>query len=114
MQNLQTIIESAWENRELLKDSATQEAINTIIEELDKGRLRVAQPTDNGWQVNDWVKKAVIMYFPIRQMETIEVGPMEFHDKMKLKTGYDKLGDDKVGQLIDIGTGTAADESGRR
>lgn len=92
MQNLQTIIESAWENRELLKESATQEAINTIIEELDKGRLRVAQPTDNGWQVNDWVKKAVIMYFPIRQMETIEVGPMEFHDKMKLKTGYAQLG----------------------
>lgn len=92
MQNLQHIIENAWENRELLKDAATQEAINAVIEELDKGRLRTAQPTDNGWQVNDWVKKAVILYFPIRQMETIEVGPFEFHDKMKLKTGYADLG----------------------
>jgi 2,3,4,5-tetrahydropyridine-2-carboxylate N-succinyltransferase len=92
MQNLQHIIENAWENRELLKDAATQEAINAVIEELDKGRLRTAQPTENGWQVNDWVKKAVIMYFPIRQMETIEVGPFEFHDKMKLKTGYADLG----------------------
>lgn len=92
MQHLQNTIEAAWQNRELLKDNATQEAINTVIEELDKGRLRVAQPTGNGWQVNDWVKKAVILYFPIRKMETIEVGPLEFHDKMRLKTGYAQLG----------------------
>lgn len=92
MQHLQNTIEAAWQNRELLKDNATQEAINTVIEELDKGRLRVAEPTGNGWQVNDWVKKAVILYFPIRKMETIEVGPLEFHDKMRLKTGYAQLG----------------------
>ncbi|MDN5210698.1 2,3,4,5-tetrahydropyridine-2,6-dicarboxylate N-succinyltransferase [Fulvivirgaceae bacterium BMA12] len=89
---LKNIIEAAWENRELLKESSTQQAIETIIEDLDKGRLRVAEPVDQGWQVNEWIKKAVILYFPIRQMELIEVGPFEFHDKMKLKTGYKELG----------------------
>ena len=85
-------IETAWENRELLKEKATQDAIRDVIEQLDKGSLRVAEPTDDHWQVNDWVKKAVIMYFPIQQMETIEIGPLEFHDKMKLKHGYAALG----------------------
>lgn len=89
----QEIIEKAWENRELLKDSKVQEAINGIIERLDKGTLRVAEPqSDGGWKVNDWVKKAVILYFPIRKMETIELGPLEFHDKMRLKNGYAGLG----------------------
>lgn len=92
MENLKNTIEQAWENRDLLQDKATQQAIETVIEELDKGRLRVAEPTANGWQVNDWVKKAVILYFPIRQMETIAVGIFEFHDKMRLKTGYKELG----------------------
>lgn len=92
MQNLKNIVNAAWDNRELLKETETQNAINAVIEEVDKGRLRTAEPTENGWQVNDWVKKAVILYFPIRQMETIEVGPFEFHDKMKLKTGYAELG----------------------
>ena len=86
------IIETAWENRELLKEKATQGCIQNIIEEIDKGRLRTAEPTIDGWQVNDWVKKAVILYFPIQQMETIEIGPLEFHDKMKLKSGYADLG----------------------
>jgi 2,3,4,5-tetrahydropyridine-2-carboxylate N-succinyltransferase len=86
------IIEDAWKNRELLKDSITIDCINSIIEEIDKGRLRTAKTTEKGWIVNDWVKKAVILYFPIRKMETIEMGPLEFHDKMKLKTGYAKLG----------------------
>jgi 2,3,4,5-tetrahydropyridine-2,6-dicarboxylate N-succinyltransferase len=86
------IIESAWENRSLLATEATQNAINEVIELLDKGKLRVAEPTTNGWQVNDWVKKAVILYFPIRKMETIEVGPFEFHDKMALKKNYAELG----------------------
>ena len=86
------IIEAAWEDKGLLHQAETKEAINHVIEELDKGRLRVAEPTEDGWQVNDWVKKAVILYFPIRQMETIEVGPFEFHDKMKLKSGYKQLG----------------------
>ncbi len=92
MSNVQQVIEQAWENRELLKDSDTINTINFVIEELDMGRLRVAEPTAEGWQVNDWVKKAVIMYFPIRQMETLEVGIFEFHDKMRLKTGYKDLG----------------------
>ncbi|MCF8254308.1 MAG: 2,3,4,5-tetrahydropyridine-2,6-dicarboxylate N-succinyltransferase [Bacteroidia bacterium] len=86
------IIESAWEDRSLLATEATQNAINEVIELLDKGKLRVAEPTANGWQVNDWVKKAVILYFPIRKMETIEVGPFEFHDKMALKKNYAELG----------------------
>jgi 2,3,4,5-tetrahydropyridine-2-carboxylate N-succinyltransferase len=89
---MRDIIEAAWENRELLKEASTQEAINAVIEELDKGRLRVAEPVGNDWQVNEWVKKAVVMYFPIRKMETIEVGPFEFHDKMRLKTNYKELG----------------------
>lgn len=89
---MKTIIEQAWENRELLREKSTQDAINAVIEELDKGRLRVAEPTASGWQVNEWVKKAVVMYFPIRQMETIEVGPFEFHDKMALKRNYKELG----------------------
>jgi 2,3,4,5-tetrahydropyridine-2-carboxylate N-succinyltransferase len=90
---LKTIIESAWDNRELLKEEATQKAIRAIIAELDLGQLRVAEPSEDGnWKVNDWIKKAVILYFPIQKMETIEVGPFEFHDKMALKTNYAKQG----------------------
>ena len=90
---MQSIIESAWENRDLLKESATIKAIETVIEQLDKGLIRVAEPTSDGsWIVNEWVKKAVILYFPIRTMETIEVGPFEFHDKMALKGNYKELG----------------------
>lgn len=90
---MREIIEATWDNRELLKTAESIKAIETVIEEIDKGRLRVAEPIANGeWQVNEWVKKAVVMYFPIRQMETIEVGPFEFHDKMALKTGYKELG----------------------
>ena len=90
---MQSIIESAWENRDLLKESATIKALETVIEQLDKGLLRVAEPkSDGSWIVNEWVKKAVILYFPIRTMETIEVGPFEFHDKMALKRNYKELG----------------------
>jgi 2,3,4,5-tetrahydropyridine-2,6-dicarboxylate N-succinyltransferase len=89
MENLKHIIESAWDDRELLKSEETQEAIRAVIELLDKGKLRTAAPnTEGSWTVNDWVKKAVILYFPIQKMETIEVGPFEFHDKMKLKKDY--------------------------
>jgi 2,3,4,5-tetrahydropyridine-2-carboxylate N-succinyltransferase len=90
---MRSIIEAAWENRELLSQTETINAINTVIEDIDKGLLRVAEPSENGeWTVNEWVKKAVILYFPIRKMETIEVGPFEFHDKMALKTNYKELG----------------------
>ena len=85
-------INNAWENRDLLKDNHIQQTIREIIEEVDKGRLRVAEKLNNSWQVNDWVKKAIILYFPIQKMETIEVGPLEFHDKMKLKSNYKELG----------------------
>ncbi|MBN3581984.1 2,3,4,5-tetrahydropyridine-2,6-dicarboxylate N-succinyltransferase [Algoriphagus aestuarii] len=90
---LKTLIENAWENRELLKEKETQLAIKTVIDDLDTGQLRVAEPLEDGsWKVNDWVKKAVILYFPIQKMQTIEVGPFEFHDKMALKTNYAKQG----------------------
>ena len=91
--NMREIIEKAWDNRDLLSDSATIDAINEVIAKIDAGELRVAEPkSDGGWQVNEWVKKAVVMYFPIRKMETIEVGPFEFHDKMALKTNYKEKG----------------------
>ncbi len=90
---MRSIIEAAWEDRDLLQKPETIQAIETVIEDIDKGLLRVAEPNEDGsWQVNEWVKKAVVMYFPIRKMETIEVGPFEFHDKMKLKTNYKELG----------------------
>jgi 2,3,4,5-tetrahydropyridine-2,6-dicarboxylate N-succinyltransferase len=89
---LRSIIEKAWDDRSLLQDSATQTAIRSVVEKLDKGELRVAQPVADGWQVNEWIKKAVILYFPIQQMETIEVGPFEFHDKIALKKNYKALG----------------------
>jgi len=92
MDNLKSLIENAWENRALLEETTTKEAVRTIIDLLDKGELRVAEPTTKGWQVNEWVKKAVVMYFPIQTMETIEVGPFEFHDKIPLKTGYAEKG----------------------
>lgn len=90
--SIQKIIENAWDNRELLKEKETVEAVEHIVAELDKGVLRVASPGDNGWTVNEWVKKAVILYFPLQQMETINVGPFEFHDKIKLKSGYKEKG----------------------
>ena len=85
-------INSAWEERSLLNKEITQTTIREIIEEVDKGRLRVAELDNDNWKVNDWVKKAIILYFPIQKMETIEVGPLEFHDKMKLKSNYKQLG----------------------
>lgn len=90
---MQAIVEAAWQNRELLKDKSTVSAINEVIEKLDQGLIRVAEPTGEGtWKVNDWVKKAVILYFPTRKMTTMEVGPFEFHDKMALKQNYAQLG----------------------
>ena len=89
---LQETIENIWENRDLLQQAESQKSIREVIRLLDMGELRVAEPTDNGWQVNEWVKKAVVMYFPIQHMETIEVGPFEFHDKMPLKRNYAEKG----------------------
>jgi 2,3,4,5-tetrahydropyridine-2-carboxylate N-succinyltransferase len=89
---LREIIEKAWDDRSLLQDPATQSAVHSVVEQLDKGSLRVAEPVTGGWQVNEWVKKAVILYFPIQQMQTIEVGVFEFHDKVPLKRNYKSLG----------------------
>ncbi len=91
MQQIKTLIEQAWEDRSLLEKSEVREAIEQVIEWLDKGKVRVAEPTDDGWRVNDWVKKAVILYFPIRPMTKIFAGELEFHDKIPLKHGYDEL-----------------------
>lgn len=88
----QTVIQEAWGNRVLLKDVDVQKSIRFIIDELDAGKLRVAEPGPDGWKVNDWIKKAVILYFPIRKMETIETPPFEFHDKIPLKSGYKAKG----------------------
>ncbi|MFT7057329.1 MAG: 2,3,4,5-tetrahydropyridine-2-carboxylate N-succinyltransferase, partial [Roseivirga sp.] len=92
MVELKELVEAAWENRELLKDKQTVLAIKSVIEDLDCGHIRVAEPSDDGWKVNEWIKKAVILYFPLQKMQTIEVGPFEFHDKIRLKTGYASKG----------------------
>ena len=88
MNPLQTIIEQAWDNRALLQEETTTTAIRAVIELLDSGKLRVAEPVADGWQVNEWIKKAVVMYFPIQKMETWEAGIFEYHDKMELKKDY--------------------------
>lgn len=92
MNNLQSIIEKAWNNRDLLKEKTTTDAIKKVVDLLDAGSLRVAEPDGDKWQVNEWVKKAVVMYFPIQKMETLEVGIFEYHDKIPLKKGYAEKG----------------------
>jgi 2,3,4,5-tetrahydropyridine-2,6-dicarboxylate N-succinyltransferase len=89
---MKDLILEAWGNRELLKDKKYADAVRVVIEEVDKGRLRTASPSDAGWQVNEWVKQAILMYFGIQQMETFTLPPFEFYDKMKLKSGYASLG----------------------
>ena len=86
------LILAAWSNRDLLKEATYSDAVRFVIEEVDKGRLRTAEPADNCWQVNEWVKQAILMYFGIQQMETHTLPPFEFYDKMKLKSGYAALG----------------------
>lgn len=92
MTALQNIIEKAWDNRELLKEAETQEAIRSVINLIDEGELRCAAPTANGWQINEWVKKGVVLYFPIQKMEVLEAGIFEYHDKIPLKRGYQEKG----------------------
>jgi 2,3,4,5-tetrahydropyridine-2,6-dicarboxylate N-succinyltransferase len=90
--DLKQTIEEAWENRALLSQQDTQDAIREVIKRLDEGVLRVAELIEHGWRVNEWVKKAVILYFPIQQMKTMEAGPLEFHDKIPLKKNFAELG----------------------
>lgn len=92
MTELRKTIEKAWEDRTLLKEPATQKAIREVIDLLDSGKLRCAEPGDNGWQINEWVKKGVVLYFPIQKMETLEAGIFEYHDKIPLKKGYKEKG----------------------
>lgn len=93
MQELEKLILSAWDNRELLKDSKVVEAINEVVKLVNDGKLRVANlNSENKWITNEWIKKGIILYFPLRQMEVQEVGIFEFHDKMQLKNNYKELG----------------------
>lgn len=100
---LKTIIEQAWENRALLQDPAVQQAVRQVVELVDKGELRTAEPVDpakSEWKVNEWVKKAVILYFPIQPMRKMEAGELEWYDKMELKHGYGELGVRVVPQAV--------------
>ena len=93
MNSLENSIVAAWDNPELRSKPETIEAIEKVVDLVDKGELRTAEPkADGSWQVNEWVKKAIVMYFPIRQMAVSEVGIFEYHDKMKLKSNYKDLG----------------------
>ena len=92
MKLLQEIIEQAWEDRSLLKQDKTINAIREVVNLLDFGKLRVAEPIKNDWQVNEWVKKAVVLYFPIQKMETLEAGIFEYHDKIPLKRNFESRG----------------------
>jgi len=88
MDNIKSIIENIWDDRSLLSTQDSKDAIRSIVEMVDQGKLRVAEPDGDSWKVNDWVKKAIVLYFPIQQMETIEVGPFEFYDKIPLKKNF--------------------------
>jgi 2,3,4,5-tetrahydropyridine-2,6-dicarboxylate N-succinyltransferase len=88
MQDLKQFIEAIWNDRQLLSAVGAHDAIREVVDLVDKGQLRVAEPINDGWQVNEWVKKAIVLYFPIQKMETIDVGPFEFHDKIPLKKNY--------------------------
>jgi 2,3,4,5-tetrahydropyridine-2-carboxylate N-succinyltransferase len=90
--DLQTLIKEVWDNRELLKERVYTEAVRAVIEELDKGRLRVASPSEDGWKVNEWIKQAILLYFATQQMQTWSLPPFEFYDKMVLKSNYKELG----------------------
>jgi 2,3,4,5-tetrahydropyridine-2,6-dicarboxylate N-succinyltransferase len=92
MMNLKQLIDKAWEDKELLKKPETKAAIREVIEQLDRGNLRIAEYSGNSWKLNEWVKKAVLQYFIIQDSEVVEIGPFEFHDKVPLKRNYAKLG----------------------
>ncbi len=92
MNEIKKIIEQAWENRELLKTETTIDAIENVLAHLERGELRIAEKKDDKWVVNDWLKKAVLLYFPIKNMITMEAGPMEFYDKIPLKKNYKEIG----------------------
>ena len=88
---MKELISSAWADRELLKNETYSNAVRNVIEEIDKGRLRVATPTENGWEVNEWVRQAILLYFAIQPMQTWDLQPFEFYDKMLLKKNLNIL-----------------------
>jgi 2,3,4,5-tetrahydropyridine-2-carboxylate N-succinyltransferase len=90
--DLQALISEVWNNRELLKDPKYVDAVKAVIEEVDKGRLRTASPTTNGWQVNEWIKQAILLYFAVQPMQTMEMPPFEFYDRIPLKKNFKELG----------------------
>jgi len=92
VEQIRNRIEQAWEERELLQESLVQDAIRKLIDLLDQGKVRVASSVNGDWVVHEWVKKGVILYFLIQKMETIDLAPLEFHDKIPLKKGYADLG----------------------
>jgi 2,3,4,5-tetrahydropyridine-2-carboxylate N-succinyltransferase len=92
MDVLRIVIEKAWDERALLEKKETQDAIREVVDRLDKGTLRVAEPNGTDWKVNEWIKKAVILYFPLQKMETLNAGPLEWYDKIALKKNYEELG----------------------
>jgi len=94
LENVKDIVEKAWNNKEIINDNQTRQAIHSVIEYLDRGEIRVASSAeeDSSWVVHDWIKKAIILYFQIRKMHTYNAGPLEFHDKIPLKTGFADLG----------------------
>ncbi|MBQ8761083.1 MAG: 2,3,4,5-tetrahydropyridine-2,6-dicarboxylate N-succinyltransferase [Bacteroidales bacterium] len=92
MENLRNIIENAWDNRALLEKEEVRNAICNVVEKLDKGELRIAEKIDGKWNINEWLKKAVLMYFPINEMEVIENGIFEYYDKIPLKRGFEEAG----------------------
>ena len=85
---MKELIELVWKNRDLLKERKYSNAVKSTLEKLNKGEIKVAEKMGSKWIVNEWVKKAVILFFPLMEMKTIELGPFEFHDKIKLKTNY--------------------------
>ncbi|MBS1497360.1 MAG: 2,3,4,5-tetrahydropyridine-2,6-dicarboxylate N-succinyltransferase [Bacteroidetes bacterium] len=89
---MKAAVQKIWENRELLNDEENVQVIKSVMEEIDKGRLRTAEPVSNGWQVNEWVKQAILLYFGVQTMKTYNLPPFEFYDKMQLKSGYKELG----------------------
>lgn len=92
MEQIRNRIEQAWEERKLLQESLVQDAIRKLVDLLDQGKVRIASPVNGDWVVHEWVKKGVILYFLIQKMETIDLAPLEFHDKIPLKKGYADLG----------------------
>ena len=92
---LKNTVERAWDDRSLLSSDEVRAALRAVVDEVDKGRLRTARPVDaeqSLWQVNEWVKKAIILYFPTQQMRTMRAGELEWYDKMELKHDYETLG----------------------